>query len=79
MSDWILDFAVSSNTTPAQIFIKFDATNLLPGLHLGPRITLNSSTPNLINPTVVIPIALTVTPASFQVTPVGVNAFYRPG
>ncbi|MBP7960714.1 MAG: hypothetical protein KBG20_11780 [Caldilineaceae bacterium] len=78
VADWILEFAVDSNATPAKIFIKFDATKLSPGLYLGPRITLRTSTANVINPTVVIPIALTVTPASFQVSPSAVNTIYGP-
>ena len=78
-ADWILDFAVESNSTPAKLYIKFDATKLTPGLHLGPRITLRATTANVLNPTVVVPIALTVTPAGFQVSPSAVGGIYRDG
>ncbi len=78
-ASWILDFAYDSTATPSKLYIKFDATALTPGQYLGPRITLTTNTPNVLNPTVVIPIALNVTPAVFNVAPEAISRVYMPG
>lgn len=78
-SSWILDFAYDGTATPAKMYIKFKATDLMPGQYLGPSITLKTTDPNVLNPTVVVPIVLNVTPASISVTPSRVSGVYLPG
>ncbi len=50
VADWILEFAIENTSTPAKLYIKFDASKLSPGQYLGPSITLTTNTPNVLNP-----------------------------
>lgn len=69
-TSWILSsgLIVTGNQTPAQLQLKFDATQLIPGLYLGPSLHVHS-TGDVVNPDITIPIALRVTEADITVNP----------
>lgn len=79
VADWILEFQYTATATPAKLRIKFNASDLEPGQYFGPRITLTTTDANVLNPTVVVPIILTVTPANFNVDKSQVTGVYAPG
>jgi hypothetical protein len=63
-----LELSNSVMTTPATFNVTFDATNLTAGEY-NSTITLQAQTPNVVNPTILIDVELTVEPAALVAQP----------
>ena len=67
-SAWF-SFSLGANATPASIFVtQFDASNLVPGVYKD-RLKITSSNTGVLNQPFYIPIEMTVTTASFSLSP----------
>ena len=73
--EWITGISPVSGSTPANLSLSVDATNLLPGTYRT-TVVIRTSNPDVVNNPLTLPIAIAVQPAQLIVLPASASFIY---